>query len=932
MAKRKQAFHTDEPLTVGLTQDSDTPTQPGDESQPDTQHPHLGPTTPAAARHSPPSQSAGSRVPSQEPMSQDSVATQKRYKPTNEGHSDDSSRSHSGSPTQDTSLQNQVPQPPGPPRKYGSSLGDLVAAATLAESVPAGELPSKHHNASARNSRTTSPDRHPAPATEANHPAPITVEPTTSNGVHLAPPTNASTAGAPAATSTNSGPGANGNNNVPTGRSGRAIGTPRDIVEQFSYMLDKSQQLFAGLKEFTPLGTRPWQDYFKKTFEVYTRIWRFQQEHRAVLENPEHYGLKRYVIGEIASKIGQLYYHYYIRTSETNYLLESYTFYFAIRDRAYFRDIPETKNSALFIKKIRFYARFIVACVLLSDDDMAWRLLEESQALLDHYFRTCKPVDSKEWQLVMQEISTFLEAERRVIPRGLGSQQRLPVARRTCEHAIPSVDSAGRFHLQEVVVVGGYPTQFKFSELTVDMYRMIMSLEYEPALSNANLAVQARLGATLSQPSATKEKNNGAPTLMPSQSIVITGTQPSDMFAGSQSSATNAAQSGSRGTAAALRQTNPHKNLLFRPTYSNLMQNITQAFKETPDHAAFLVYLSAPGLRVTKHDQAVENGFVGGVATRSSGTKLHHHPSSQTAASTGPTNPPPGASVSSSSASATAAAMPSAVGAKSGEASEANTTTAQVANCLHPADLVPFTRKAMFLVVESTNSIAYKSLPRLFNQPFLCLMSPVEYHQNDSAQLGHLFTLFLHSPALGLLALCGIAELESTTWQNVQAAANDAILTISPCMTELISDKGLKRFLQDTLLHQLMARYVFCHVAMSHHSKHAADPAKYLPSSHPELPNDLLMAPKVVSKVKKVVAALQAEAQFPVLFPPPSPTAEKETVQIGGTDGVGAEATGNEPNQDSLMDADAPDVKLEMPLSSPNEHAMDVETKLSASS
>jgi hypothetical protein len=31
---------------------------------------------------------------------------------------------------------------------------------------------------------------------------------------------------------------------------------------------------------------------------------------RAALENKEFYGLKRWEVGEIASKIGQLYYHY----------------------------------------------------------------------------------------------------------------------------------------------------------------------------------------------------------------------------------------------------------------------------------------------------------------------------------------------------------------------------------------------------------------------------------------------------------------------------------------------------------------------------------------------------------------------------------------------------------------------------------------------
>ena len=56
------------------------------------------------------------------------------------------------------------------------------------------------------------------------------------------------------------------------------------------------------------VGHRQWQAYFGRTFDVYTKLWKFQQQHRLVLDSK--YGLKRWQIGEIASKIGQLYYHY----------------------------------------------------------------------------------------------------------------------------------------------------------------------------------------------------------------------------------------------------------------------------------------------------------------------------------------------------------------------------------------------------------------------------------------------------------------------------------------------------------------------------------------------------------------------------------------------------------------------------------------------
>lgn len=64
-------------------------------------------------------------------------------------------------------------------------------------------------------------------------------------------------------------------------------------------------KIFRDLPQY---GHKQWQAYFGRTFDIYTKLWKFQQQHRQVLD--AKYGLKRWQIGEIASKIGQLYYHY----------------------------------------------------------------------------------------------------------------------------------------------------------------------------------------------------------------------------------------------------------------------------------------------------------------------------------------------------------------------------------------------------------------------------------------------------------------------------------------------------------------------------------------------------------------------------------------------------------------------------------------------
>ncbi len=82
------------------------------------------------------------------------------------------------------------------------------------------------------------------------------------------------------------------------------------VIGEFLSLLEKSRLLFNGLRELPQYGhkTSQWQAYFGRTFDVYTKLWKFQQQHRQTLELK--YNFKRWQIGEIASKIGQLYYHY----------------------------------------------------------------------------------------------------------------------------------------------------------------------------------------------------------------------------------------------------------------------------------------------------------------------------------------------------------------------------------------------------------------------------------------------------------------------------------------------------------------------------------------------------------------------------------------------------------------------------------------------
>lgn len=124
--------------------------------------------------------------------------------------------------------------------------------------------------------------------------------------------------------------------------------------------------------------------YFYKVFKVYTQLWKFQQENREKLVEA---GLKRYEIGEIASRIAQLYFGQYMRTSDMSYLSESYIFYEAILTREYFRDgLHQHLNLAN--KQLRFLARFLMVCLVLNRREMVHQLVNQLKMWLDE----CKRV------------------------------------------------------------------------------------------------------------------------------------------------------------------------------------------------------------------------------------------------------------------------------------------------------------------------------------------------------------------------------------------------------------------------------------------------------------------------------------------------------------------------------------------------------------
>ncbi|XP_043514134.1 protein SCAI isoform X1 [Frieseomelitta varia] len=456
----------------------------------------------------------------------------------------------------------------------------------------------------------------------------------------------------------------------------------RKVVLEFCHLLEKSKQLFNGLRDLPQYGHKQWQGYFGRTFDIYTKLWKFQQQHRTILDTK--YGLKRWQIGEIASKIGQLYYHYYLRTSETSYLHEAYSFYAAIRGRAYYSRAAKEDRSDLMVKKLRYYARFIVVCLLLNRMKLVRELVQELDAQIADYTSTYEPDDQLEWNLVLDEIKAFVKAESAVgvvhsdsnpviLTHRLGPQTSPPV-----ERTPPMCLS-----LQEILIVGNCADQVKFSELSMDMFRMLQTLEREPRDDPNHLHDASPAGRMPFRPGAYPGAENGAP-----------------------------------------RRDNPHKYLLYKPTYSQVQVFLASGFKELPANGALLLYLSADGCFSTvKHPE--EMGYdLGGVSTCSKRDPEHGK----------------------------------------------RPTGGKEPHCLYPGDLYPFTRKPLFVVVDSDNSFVFQQIPRYFGQPLMVLMSPQDTPPTlrDVRHGGSLFTLFLHAPLAAFCLICNIGSLAVHHWERCQ--------------------------------------------------------------------------------------------------------------------------------------------------------------------
>uniref|UniRef100_A0A3B3VV75 Suppressor of cancer cell invasion n=1 Tax=Poecilia latipinna TaxID=48699 RepID=A0A3B3VV75_9TELE len=508
----------------------------------------------------------------------------------------------------------------------------------------------------------------------------------------------------------------------------------RKTVTDFCYLLDKSKQLFNGLRYVQ----HPGSSVNKMASGLRLAKLRLDGGLDKVLWTPSW---RRWSPSGVWAKL------------ETSYLNEAFSFYSAIRQRSYYYQVNKEDRPELVVKKLRYYARYIVVCLLLNKMDLVKVLVKELSEEIEDYTQRFNTEDQLEWNLVLQEVAAFIEADPAVVLNDNNSV--LVTSNRLQDGSVPPLEQGmvvGQLVLADALIVGNCNNQVKFSELTVDMFRMLQALEREPV----NLATQT-----------SKQEPSEKPA----------------------------------------KRENPHKYLLYKPTFSQLYTFLSASFKELPANSVLLVYLSATG-----------------VFPRCTGESD---------------------------------------GDWTGSRSEPG-SDACFRRSLHPGDLFPFTRKPLFIIVDSSNSTAYKNFSNLFGQPLVCLLSPTVYPKSvqDQSQRGSLFTLFLYSPLLGFSSVCGLSSVRRGLWERAQDFLRKVFRDIGQMLTRSRSiDQAFLQFFGDEFLRLLLIRFVFCSAALRLHKLFRE--SRSFPESYPELPKqDTVESGLLQKQVLELAAMLDVQSLF----------------------------------------------------------------------
>lgn len=559
------------------------------------------------------------------------------------------------------------------------------------------------------------------------------------------------------------------------------------VSEVYWSLVDKADKKFSKIRDLPYYERNRYDTYFYKVFKVYTQLWKFQQENRQKLVEA---GLKRWEIGEIASRIAQLYYGQYMRTSDSSYLSESYVFYEAILSREYFKD-GLFQDLNLANKQLRFFARFLMVSLVWNRREMVHQLVNLLKILVDECRKAFQETDFKEWKLVVQEISRFLKADTAFMNiRPL----RYSLVLDLHPDSLPRVATRRSLKLRDAILSSYHHNEVKFSELTVDTFRMLQCLEWEPS-------------GSFYQSSSAKIGQNG----------------------GSGSSRINHAQDIADPTL----PLNPRKAVLYRPSVTHFLAVLGTICEELAPDGVILIYLSASG-RVG-HTISPPSGAGTSINTTENTVRnFQSHAMYLDAVTISPFS------------SSSNIPNPSSRQSKS-DCLHFGTRGNGGLNSIYPTDLIPFTRRPLFIVIDSDSSEAFKAISGAEKgEPAAIILSPscsIPLTTGDSSRhhSGSLLTMFLSTPLQAFCLLIGLSgpDVEMDTYNKAEKLLSSSLnawgLTLA---TSDMLDPVWAQILGDPFLRRLLLRFLFCRAVLTLFAP-SSGKKEFHPECMPSLPTSL---------------------------------------------------------------------------------------------
>ncbi|KAI3511238.1 hypothetical protein L1887_18386 [Cichorium endivia] len=581
--------------------------------------------------------------------------------------------------------------------------------------------------------------------------------------------------------------------------------TNLQLSEVYWSLVAKADKKFSKIRDLPYYEHHRYDTYFYKVFKVYTKLWKFQQENRHKLVES---GLKRWEIGDIASRIGQLYFGQYMRTSQASYLSEAYIFYEAVLTREYFKD-GLFQDLNLANKQLRFLARFLTVCLVLNRREMVYQLVNQLKMLVSETKRAFQDTDFKEWKRVIRDITKFLKVDTTFMNiRPL----RYSIILDHDPDNLPLVTCITRkLKLTDAILCSYHPNEVKFSELTIDNFRMLQCLEWEPSGSFYQ-SNGIQFGSNIGQSGPLQ----GSIRVNYSQEISDPTLPP-----------------------------NPHKAVLYRPSTSHLIAVLATMCEKLPTDGVLLMYISASG--------SGANASLSNYGDNTENVVNNIKPNI----------------IQSDSVSILSSSVEDNLGGLN-LGSHGNGGF----DIIYPSDLLPFTRRPLFLIIDSDNSKAFQTINRgQKGEPLAILLSPTSSYATHNNTMdprtpnGSQFTSFLTSPLQSLIILLGISG------PDIQMEKlNKAQTVLSSCLDkwgEMLASFDTEtlhpvwgRVLGDPFLRRLLLRFIFCRAVLSLFAP-ISGKKEYIPECSPSLPDAFLpTTPLSIGAVLQIADIFDATTMF----------------------------------------------------------------------